>query len=88
MATGTRLVDRYKAVVGLHAVVPSSASPKWVSTKGYNHITAIITFKNTTTVTGSAIGFLPGDRTFLERQRRRSSSPNTLRASMILLPLS
>lgn len=57
MATsGTRLVDKSKVVVAFHAAVPSSASPKWVSLKGYNHLTAIVVFTNATTVTGSAIG--------------------------------
>ncbi|HUE15615.1 MAG TPA: hypothetical protein VMR25_15720 [Planctomycetaceae bacterium] len=40
----------------LHPAVPSSAVPKWVCMKGYNHLTVIIDFLNTTTVTGSAIG--------------------------------
>lgn len=53
---GTRLIDRFVQVVALHGVTPSSSSPKWVSLKGYNHVTAMITFKNATTVTGSAIG--------------------------------
>ena len=57
MPTGTRAgVDQFKLVVGLHAVTPSSASPKWVSMKGYNHATIIISFVNSTTVTGAAIG--------------------------------
>jgi len=52
---GTRQVDKIKLVVGLHAVVPSTSSPKWVSLKGYNHLTVIVSFSNATTVTGSAI---------------------------------
>ena len=56
MASGTRFVDKQKFVRALHAVTPSSASPKWVSLKGYNHIQIIVAFKNATTVTGSAIG--------------------------------
>jgi hypothetical protein len=56
MASGTRLIDKSRVVVALHAVTPSSSSPKWVSMKGYNHFTAIISFTNATTVTGSAIG--------------------------------
>ncbi len=52
---GTRQVDKVKIVVGLHAVVPSTSVPKWVSLKGYNHITIIVSFNNATTVTGSAI---------------------------------
>lgn len=53
---GTRLVDRIRTVVGLHAVTPSSSSPRWVSLKDYNHVTIDVFFKNATTVTGSAIG--------------------------------
>jgi hypothetical protein len=53
---GTRMVDQVKVVVALHAILPSSSSPKWVSLKGYNHLTAIVSFNNATTVTGSAIG--------------------------------
>jgi hypothetical protein len=53
--SGTRFVDKYKFVIALHSVVPSSSTPKWVSLKGYNHVTAIVGFKNATTVTGSAI---------------------------------
>ncbi len=52
---GTRGVDKFKVVVALHAVVPSTSAPKWVSLKGYNHVTVIVSFKNATTVTGSAI---------------------------------
>lgn len=54
-SSGTRLVDKSKVVVALHATTPSSSSPKWISFKGYNHVTAIVSFKNATTVTGSAI---------------------------------
>ena len=53
---GSRLVDKLKVVNALHAVTPSSSVPKWVSLKGYNHFTAIVSFVNATTVTGSAIG--------------------------------
>jgi hypothetical protein len=52
---GTRLVDRLKFLRALHSVTPSSSSPKWVSLKGFNHITIVVGFKNATTVTGSAI---------------------------------
>jgi hypothetical protein len=55
MAGGTRNVDKEKFVVALHAQVPSSATPKWVSLRGYNHIQIIVSFINATTVTGSAI---------------------------------
>jgi hypothetical protein len=56
MASGKRFVDAEKLVVALHGIVPSSSSPKWVSLKDFAHVTAIISFKNATTVTGSAIG--------------------------------
>jgi hypothetical protein len=56
MVSGTRFVDKSKFVCALHSILPSGAVPKWVSLKGYNHLTAIVTFKNATTVTGSAIG--------------------------------
>jgi hypothetical protein len=53
---GTRLVDKEKFVVGLHAVnPPSTSTTKWVSLKGYNHLAVIVSFTNSTTVTGSAI---------------------------------
>lgn len=52
---GTRLIDKFVPVVALHEVTPSSSSPKWVSLKGYNHLTAVVSFRNATTVTGSAI---------------------------------
>jgi hypothetical protein len=55
MAVGTRFVDGRQTVVAFHAGVPSSANPVWVSMKGYNNITILITYKNATTVTGSAI---------------------------------
>ena len=55
MAGGTRNIDKVKFVPALHAVTPSSSVPKWVSLKGYNHVTVIVSFKNATTVTGSAI---------------------------------
>jgi len=55
MSSGTRLVDKYKVVPALHAVTPSSSVPLWVSLKGYNHLTIIVSFVNATTVTGSAI---------------------------------
>lgn len=55
MGVGTRLVDKVKIVEGLAPVTPSSSVPDYVSLKNYNHLTAIITVKNATTVTGSAI---------------------------------
>lgn len=50
-----RLVDSAKIVTGLDSAVPSSSTPDYVSLKDYGHFTAIITVKNATTVTGSAI---------------------------------
>lgn len=38
------------------AAVPSSATPLWVSMKGYDHIQIVIRYKNATTVTGTAVG--------------------------------
>jgi hypothetical protein len=56
MSSGKRFVDSEKLVMALHGIVPSSSSPKWVSLKDYAHVTAMVSFKNATTVTGSAIG--------------------------------
>lgn len=50
-----RLVETHKIVNALGAVVPSSSTPDYVSLKDYAHVTAIISVKNATTVTGSAI---------------------------------
>jgi len=50
------MVDKVKFLPALHAVVPSTSTPKWVSLKAYNHLTVLVSFKNATTVTGSAIG--------------------------------
>ena len=51
----TRLVETHKIVNALGAVVPSSSTPDYVSLKDCTHLTAIISVKNATTVTGSAI---------------------------------
>lgn len=56
MGSGKSFFNQSKPVVALHGAVPASATPKWVSLKDYAHVTAFITFKNATTVTGSAIG--------------------------------
>jgi hypothetical protein len=56
MASGKRFVDSEKLVVALHGIVPSSSVPKWVSLKDFAHVSVIVSFKNATTVTGSAIG--------------------------------
>jgi hypothetical protein len=55
MGSGTRFIDKFRYVPALHAVVPASSTPKWVSLKDFTHATIIISFKNATTVTGSAI---------------------------------
>lgn len=50
-----RMVDEIKIVTGLASVVPSSSTPDRVSLKKYDGFLAVITVKNATTVTGSAI---------------------------------
>lgn len=48
-------VEQAKIVEGLFAIVPSTSTPDYVSLKGYGKCTIIISVKNATTVTGSAI---------------------------------
>lgn len=55
MGAGTRTVDKLKIVPALSNTTPAGSTPKLVSLKGYNHVTAIVTAKNATGVTGSAI---------------------------------
>lgn len=55
MGSSLRQVDKVKIVPALHASVPSSSTPKYVSLKNYGHVTVVVSFKNATTVTGSAI---------------------------------
>lgn len=55
MGSALRQVDKVKFVRALHAVVPSTSTPKYVSLANYAHVTVIVGFKNATTVTGSAI---------------------------------
>lgn len=50
-----RLVDSAKVVQALAPIVPSSAAPRWVSLKDYQHVSVVINVRNATTVTGSAI---------------------------------
>lgn len=50
-----KLIEHFKSVTGLAPIVPSSSTPRRVSLKDYNHLTVIITVRNATTVTGSAI---------------------------------
>lgn len=56
MPTGTRFVDRIAFVHAFKEAVPSSANPTSVSLKGYDHVSVLVSFKNATKVTGSAIG--------------------------------
>ena len=55
MGAGTRTVDKLKIVPALVNTTPAGSTPKLVSLKGYGHLTAIVTAKNATGVTGSAI---------------------------------
>lgn len=55
MATGTRIIDSVCTVLAFDSAVPSSATPQWVSMKGYDHLQVFIHYKNATTVTGSAV---------------------------------
>lgn len=48
-------VEQVKIVEGLFAAVPTGSTPDYVSLKGYGKCTAVISVKNATTVTGSAI---------------------------------
>jgi hypothetical protein len=47
--------NRHTIVEGLAAVVPSTSTPDYISLKNVHRITAVITAKNATTVTGSAV---------------------------------
>lgn len=49
------LIEQAKIVTGLAAIVPSTSVPDYVSMKYYSKLTVIISVKNATTVTGSAI---------------------------------
>jgi hypothetical protein len=55
MSSGTRQVDKARIVTGLDSIVPSTSTPRYISMKGYNHLTVVILVLNATTVTGSAI---------------------------------
>ena len=55
MGSGTRLADKLSFYPAVKGAVPSSATPPYVSLKGYDHIGFLIIFNNATTVTGSAI---------------------------------
>lgn len=47
--------NSHTIVEGLAAVVPSTSTPDYINLKNVHRITAVITAKNATTVTGSAI---------------------------------
>lgn len=55
ISANARLLEAGKIVWGMGPKAPSSTTPDMVSLKGYNRACVIITFLNTTTVTGSAI---------------------------------
>lgn len=55
MPSGTRVIDKILDVAAFDAAVPSSATPLWVSLKGYDHLQVWIRYKNATTVTGTAV---------------------------------
>lgn len=48
-------IEQAKIVEGLFAIVPSTSTPDYVSLKNYHRLTILISVKNATTVTGSAI---------------------------------
>lgn len=49
------LIENVKVVSALPPILPSSASPAWVSLKNYQRAGVLIHALNTTTVTGSAV---------------------------------
>jgi hypothetical protein len=53
--TGTRNVDNFSFVHAFKEATPSTSTSTWVSLKGYDHVTILISYKNATTVTGTAI---------------------------------
>jgi hypothetical protein len=53
-----KMVHNTKIVTGLAPITPSTTTPDYVSMKGYQHLTIIVTADNATTVTGSAITLL------------------------------
>src|ERR1700744_876149 len=55
MPSGTRIIDKIVEYWAFDAGVPSSASPPWISLKGYDHVQILLRYKNATTVTGAAI---------------------------------
>lgn len=55
MTANAYLHEIAKNVTGLACIVPSTSTPDYVSLKGFHRFTAIISVKNATTVTGSAI---------------------------------
>lgn len=55
MPSGIRLVDKLGVVQALAPTTPSGAAPAWISLKNAKALTIVISCKNATTVTGSAI---------------------------------
>lgn len=55
ISVNARLAEQVKIVTGLAPVTPSTSTPDIVSLKGFERFTAIISVKNGSTVTGSAI---------------------------------
>lgn len=53
--TGTRNIDNFAFVHAFKEATPSTSTGSYVSLKGYDHVTILISYKNATTVTGSAI---------------------------------
>src|SRR5262245_1898803 len=53
--TGTKLAYRQHVVNALASATPSSTTPPYVSLKGWNRLTVLVTAKNGSGVTGSAV---------------------------------
>lgn len=55
ISANAQLNEQCKIVVGLAPVAPSTSVPRYVSLKGYDRCTILVSVKNGSTVTGSAI---------------------------------
>lgn len=55
MVTNAALPEISKIVNGLSNTAPSTSTPAYVSMKGYNRLSVLVSAKNGSTVTGSAI---------------------------------
>jgi hypothetical protein len=58
MVYNMRFTEFVKPVVAIDSVVPSTTVPDYVSMKNFSRCAIVITVKNATTVTGSAISLL------------------------------